>query len=65
MDIDVKINISKQGFKVKNIEKKIPHNKYEPKVIMEDKMYPVMYYKHQPGSVVVDETLTNIKTQGL
>jgi len=23
------------------------------------------YYKHQPGSVIMDETLANIKAQGL
>ncbi len=28
-------------------------------------MYPKTYYKHQPGSVVVDETPTKIKAQGL
>jgi len=29
---------------------------------MEDKVYPKMYYIHQLGGVVVDETLANIKT---
>jgi len=28
-------------------------------------VYPVMYYKHQPWSVVVDETPIKIKTHGL
>jgi hypothetical protein len=28
-------------------------------------MYLETYYRHQPGSVVVDETLTKIKAQGL
>ncbi len=28
-------------------------------------MYPKTYYKHQLGSVVVDEALTNIKAHGL
>jgi hypothetical protein len=32
---------------------------------MEDKVYPKMYYRHQPRSVVVDETPTNIKAHGL
>jgi hypothetical protein len=32
---------------------------------MEDKVYLETYYKHQPRSVVVDETLANIKAQGL
>ncbi len=61
MDIDVKTNISEQGFKVQSIEKKIPNNRYEPKVAMEDKVYLAMYYKHQLGNDVVDETLVNIK----
>ncbi len=28
-------------------------------------MYPEMYYKHQPGNVVVDETPTKIKAHEL
>jgi len=28
-------------------------------------VYPEMYYKHQPKSVVMDETLANIKAHGL
>jgi hypothetical protein len=62
MDIDVKISISKQGSKVQNIDKKILGNKYEPKIALEDKVYPKTYYIHQPRSVIVDETLAKIKT---
>jgi signal recognition particle subunit SEC65 len=40
-------------------------NRYEPKVALEDKVYPKTYYKHQLGSVIVDEILAKIKTQGL
>jgi hypothetical protein len=37
----------------------------EPKVALEDKVYPKMYYKHQPGNVAMDETPTKIKAHGL
>jgi hypothetical protein len=46
MDIDVKTNISKHGSKVQSIEKKIPSNRYEPEVALEDKVHPEMYYIH-------------------
>ncbi len=65
MDINVKTSISKQGSKVWSTNKKILGNIYEPKVVLEDKVYLEMYYRHQPGNVVVDETLANIKAQGL
>ncbi len=65
MDKDVDTSISKHGFKVQSIKKKIPSNKYEPKIAMEDKVYMAMYYRHQLGSVVVDETPANIKAHGL
>ncbi len=39
MDIDVKTSISKHGYEVQSIEKKIPSNRYEPKVVLEDKVY--------------------------
>jgi hypothetical protein len=61
IDIDVKTSISKQGSKVWSTKKKILGNIYEPEVALEDKVYLEMYYRHQPGSVVVDETPTNIK----
>ncbi len=61
MDIDVKTSISKQGFEVQSIEKKIHGNIYEPKVALEYKVYQETYYKYQLGSVVMDETLANIK----
>ncbi len=60
MDTNVKTSISKQGSKVKSIGKKIPSNKFEPEVALKDKVYPKTYHIHQPGSVVVDETPTNI-----
>jgi hypothetical protein len=65
MDTYVKTSIPKQGYEVQNIEKKIPSNRYETKVALEDKVYRKTYYKHQPRSVIVDETLTKIKAQGL
>ncbi len=65
MDIDVKTNISAHGFGVQNIEKKIPSNKYEPQVALEDKVYRETYYRHQPRSVTMDETLVKIKAQDL
>ncbi len=39
MDTNVKTNISEQGSKVQNIDKKIHGNKYELKVDLEDKVY--------------------------
>jgi hypothetical protein len=65
MDIDVKTSILEWGSEVQNIENKILGNKYEPKVTMEDKVYLETYYRHQPGNVIVDETLANIKARGL
>ncbi len=65
MDIDVKMSISEQGSKVQSTKKKIPSNRYKLKVVLEDKVYPKTYQRHKLGSVVVDETLANIKAQGL
>jgi hypothetical protein len=65
MDIDVKTSILEQGFEVQSIERKIPSNRYEPKVALEDNVYLKTYYRHQLGSVVVDEIPVNIKAQGL
>jgi hypothetical protein len=31
------------------------------KVTLENKVYPETYYRHQLGSVIVDESPTNIK----
>ncbi len=61
MDTIVSTSISKQGSKVQNIEKKIPGNRCELKVALEDKVYLEMYYNHQLGNVIVDETPTKIK----
>ncbi len=47
MDIDVNTSISKQGYEVQSIEKKIHGNKYELKVALEDMVYLKMYYIHQ------------------
>ncbi len=57
MDTNVKTNILKQEVGVQNTKKKIIGNKYEPKVPLEDKVYPETCYNHQLGSVVVDQTL--------
>jgi hypothetical protein len=65
MDIDVKTSFLKHGSKVYNIEKKIPGNRHELEVTLEDKVYLEMYYRHQPWSVVVDEILAKIKAHGL
>ncbi len=65
MDIDVKTSISKQGYEIQSIKKRIPSNKYESKVALEDKVYQEMYYIHQPRSVIVDKTPAKIKTQEL
>ncbi len=65
MDIDEKTSILEQGFGIHSIKKKIVGNRYEPKVALEDKVYPKMYSKHQPGSVVANETPAKIKAQEL
>jgi hypothetical protein len=65
MDTSVKISNSKLKSKEHSIEKKITCNRYEPKVALEDKMYPKIYYNHQLGSVAVEENFTKIKTQEL
>jgi hypothetical protein len=65
MDIDMNISISKQTFRVQSIKKKVPSNRYELEVVLEDKVYPEMYYRHQLGNVAVDETLVKIKAQEL
>ncbi len=62
MDINVKTSISKQGFEVQNTKNiYISSNRYEPKVALEDKVYPKTYYIHQPKSVIVGETLKKPK----
>jgi hypothetical protein len=61
MDIDVKINILEQGSKVQSTKKKIPNNKYELEVALDDKVYLETYYKHQPRTIIMDETLAKIK----
>jgi hypothetical protein len=65
MDTYVKTSISEQGYEVQSIEKKKPSNRYESEVALKDKVYPKMYYRHQPRSVVMDETLAKIKEQRL
>jgi hypothetical protein len=61
MDTDVRISISKQGFRIQSTKKKILNNKYEPKVALEVKVCKEMYYRHQSRSVIVDEILAKIK----
>ncbi len=46
MDIDVKNNISKQGFGVHSIKKNIPSNRYESEVALKDEVYPKICYNH-------------------
>ncbi len=65
MDTNVKINNSKLKSREHNIEKKITSNKYESKVALNDKVYPKMYYNHQPRNVVGEENVTKIKAQKL
>ncbi len=56
MDTNVKTSILKQGFEINSSKKKIPGNKYESEIVLEDKVYPKTYYRHQPGNVILDET---------
>jgi hypothetical protein len=65
MDTYVKNFILEQELEVQNINKKIPNNGYEPKVTLEDKVYPKTYYKYQPWSVVMNETIVKIKANEL
>jgi ribosomal protein L11 methylase PrmA len=37
-------------------------NKYEPYVVLHEKVYPKMHYNEQPIKVVVDKILAKIKT---
>ncbi len=48
-DTNVKTNILEQGSEVQNTKEKIPSNRYEPEVTLEDKVYPKTYYKHNQG----------------
>ncbi len=47
MDTHVKTSILEHGSKVHNTKKKIPINKYELEVALEDKVYSEAYYIHQ------------------
>ncbi len=58
IDTNVKSSILEHGYEVHNIEMKIRSNKYEPKVTLEDKVYPKTYYRHSTREC---ETLTKIK----
>jgi hypothetical protein len=64
MDTYVKTIISKLEFEVQSTKKKIADNRYELEVALKDKLYPEMYYIHQPGNVV-HETTTKNKAQAL
>jgi hypothetical protein len=63
MDASVKTSNVELKSRIQIIEQKTNGNKYEPKVALEDKVYPKTYYSHQLRSVVVDETLEKIKAQ--
>jgi hypothetical protein len=43
MDRNVQTNILEQKFGVQNIENNIACNKYEPKIVLEDKVYLKAY----------------------
>jgi len=40
-------------------------NRFEPIVILKDKIYPKTNYKHQLGNVQIDETPAKVKVQEL
>ncbi len=61
MDASVKTSNSKLKSGVQITKQKTHVNKYEPKVVLKDKVYAETYHSHKPGSVVVDETLAKIK----
>ncbi len=56
MDTNVQTSILEHEFRVQSIIMKIANNRYEPKVVLDDKVYPEVYYSHQLGSVPMDET---------
>jgi glutaredoxin 2 len=45
MDTEVKTNILEWEFGIQSTKKKIVSNRYEPKVALEDKVYPKTYYR--------------------
>ncbi len=57
----MKTNNSELKSRVHVTKQKITSNRYEPEIIINNKVYLEMYYGHQPKNVVVDETLTKIK----
>jgi hypothetical protein len=61
LDTNVKTSISKQRSEVYNTKKKIPCNRYELEVALEDKVYPKTYYGHQPRNVIMDETCHHLR----
>ncbi len=61
MDVNVKTSNSKLKSRIQITKQKTPINRYEPKVVLEDKVYLETYYNHKPRSVVMDETPTIIK----
>ncbi len=65
MDTNVKNNILKYEYEVQSTKEKISCNKYEPKITLEDKVYPKSITNINQGNVAVDETSPKIKTHGL
>jgi hypothetical protein len=65
MDTNGETSILELNSRVQNIKMKTTSNRYEPKIVMEDKVYLETYYSHQLGSVAVNETLAKIKAHEL
>ncbi len=65
MDINVKTSNLELKLGVQIIEQKTTGNRYEPKIVLDDKVYLETYGNHQPRNVVMDKNLAKIKAQEL
>jgi hypothetical protein len=65
MDTSVKNSNSELKSGVQIIKQKTTGNRYEPKILLEDKEYFETYYNHQPRNDVMDKNLAKIKAQEL
>ncbi len=65
MDINVKTSNLELKSGVQIIEQKTTSNRYEPKIVLDDKVYLETYGNHQPRNVVMDKNLAKIKAQEL
>ncbi len=65
MDTNVKTSNLELKSRVQITTHRTIGNKNEPKVALEDKVYPKTYYNHQPWNVAVEKTPAKIKAHKL